>query len=168
MLTTEQLAELKKELLRQQEQLTKQIEQDNENRETGELSLYANHPADMGTELYVRERDIALDEHSRNELAKVEAALEAMQDGTYGVCAEGGKNIPFERLQAVPTTLYSVEHTPDQKPETDRVPEDRVPHSDDGIDSFSDAADYGTSETPSDFMDDKDNYNELYKDDEDK
>lgn len=168
MLTTDQLAELKKELLRQKEQLTKLIEQNDDNKDTGELSSYDNHPADTGTELYVRERDITLDEHNRNELEKVETALKVMNKGMYGICKESGKDIPFERLQAVPTTLYSVEHTPEQILETDRVPENRLPHPDDGINSFNDAADYGTSETPSDFIDDKDNYNELYKDDEDK
>lgn len=168
MLTTDQLAELKKELLRQKERLTKQMEQMEDNKDTGELSSYDNHPADLGTELYVRERDIALDEHSHNELVKVEAALRAMKEGSYGVCKKSGKDIPFERLQAVPTALYSVEHTPDQILKTDRVPEDRVPHPDDGINSFSDVADYGTSETPSDFIEDKDHYNELYKDDKDK
>lgn len=168
MLTTDQLAELKKELLYQKEQLTKQIEQNDDSTDTGELSSYDNHPADIGTELYVRERDMTLDEHSRNELVKVEAALRAMTEGTYGICKKSGEDIPFERLQAVPTTLYLVEHTPDQTIKTDRVPENRLPHPDDGIDSFNDAADYGTSESPSDFMEDKDNYNELYKDEEDK
>ncbi|OAH56288.1 hypothetical protein AWH48_06360 [Domibacillus aminovorans] len=168
MLTTDQLAELKKELLRQKERLTKHIELDDDSKDTGELSSYDNHPADIGTELYVHERDIALDEHSRNELVKVVAALNAINEGTYGVCKKSGEDIPFERLQAVPTTLYSVEHTPDQTLETDRVLEDRLPHPDDGIDSFNDAANYGTSETPSDFIEDKDNYNEFYKDDEDK
>ncbi|MEM1502461.1 TraR/DksA C4-type zinc finger protein [Domibacillus sp. 8LH] len=167
MLTQEQLNELKQELLRQKEQLTGRLEQDNDNEDVGELSSYDNHPADTGTELYVRERDMAIDDHSRDELDKVEAALAAMEGGTYGICKESGEEIPFERLQAVPTTLYSVDHTPDQEPETDRVPEDRLSHPDDGIDSFSDAANYGTSETPADFVEDKENYNELYKEDRD-
>ncbi|MCP3762408.1 TraR/DksA C4-type zinc finger protein [Domibacillus sp. A3M-37] len=167
MLTKEQLIELKQELLRQKQQLTEQLEQDEENQDVGDLSSYANHPADTGTELYERERDKALDEHRRVELEKIDAALAAMKEGTYGICKKSGEEIPFERLQAVPTTLYSVENSPDQTPETDRVPEDRISHPDDGIDSFSDAANDGTSETPSDFSEDKENYNELYKEEED-
>lgn len=168
MLTKEQLSELKQELLQQKQQLTNQIEQDEENQDEGELSSYANHPADTGTQLYERERDMALDEHSHAELEKIDAALAAMKEGTYGICQKSGEEIPFERLQAVPTTLYSVENSPNQTPETDRVPEDRIPHPDDGIDSFSDAANDGTSETPSDFSEDNENYNELYKEEDDK
>lgn len=167
MLTKEQLSELKKELLLQKQQLTGRLEEEEENPNEGELSSYDNHPADTGTELYERERDMALDEHGKEELEKIDAALAAMKDGTYGICKESGEEIPFERLQAVPTTLYAVDHSPEQSLETGRVPEDRVPHPDDGIDSFSDAANYGTSETPSDFSEDKDNYNELYKEEDD-
>lgn len=168
MLTKEQLHELKQELLRQKQQLTGRLEQDEDSSDVGELSSYDNHPADTATELYVRERDMAIDDHSRDELEKIDAALAAMKNGTYGICKESGQEIPFERLQAVPTTLYSVDHTPEQTPETDRVPENRIPHPEDGIDSFSDAANYGTSETPADFAEDKNNYNELYKEDSDK
>jgi YteA family regulatory protein len=168
MLTKEQLSELKQELLLQKQQLTERLEQDEDSQDVGELSSYDNHPADTGTELYVQERDMAIAEHIRNELKKIDAALAAMEEGTYGICKDSGEEIPFERLQAVPTTLYSVEHSPDQNPESDRVPEDRIPHPDDGIDSFSDAANYGTSETPSDFNEDKENYNELYKEEDDK
>ena len=167
MLTNEQLSELKKELLSQKQQLTERLEHDKGNQDVGELSSYDNHPADAGTELYIRERDMVIDDHIRDELEKIDAALAAMEEGTYGICKESGEEIPFERLQAVPTTLYSVEHTPMQTPETDRVPEDRIPHPDDGIDSFSDAANYGTSETPSDFAEDKESYNDLYNDEED-
>ncbi|OLN21676.1 hypothetical protein BTO30_13740 [Domibacillus antri] len=167
MLTNDQLTELKNELLRQKELLTGRIEHDEEFVNEGELSLYDNHPADMGTELYERERDAAIDEHSREELDKIDAALEAMKDGTYGICKKSGEEIPFERLQAVPTTLYTVEHTPERTPADDRVMEERIPHPDDGIDSFRDAAVYGTSETPSDFAEDHDSYNDLYTDDND-
>ena len=46
------------------------------------LSAYDNHPADMGTELYEREKDFALEEHADSELNKVNAALQAMEEGT--------------------------------------------------------------------------------------
>ncbi|WP_158068784.1 TraR/DksA C4-type zinc finger protein [Domibacillus epiphyticus] len=167
MLTIEQKAELKKELLRQKEQLTKHIDHNEEIGDNGELSLYDNHPADIGTELYERERDLALDEHCREQLEKIDAALQAMKNGTYGICKKSGEEIPFERLQAVPTALYNVEHSPNQKPQDgSRVVDERLTHPDDGIDSFRDAAVYGTSETPSDFVKDH-NYNELYSDEDD-
>ncbi len=162
MLTKEQLAELKEELLLQKKQLSERIEHDSENLHQGELSSYDNHPADTATELYIRERDQAVDDHARDQLEKIDEALAAMENGTYGICKESGKEIPFDRLKAVPTALYHVEHSPDSSLETDRVPADRIPHSDDGIDSFSDVAQYGTSETPGDFFEDKETYNDLY------
>lgn len=169
MLTKEQLAELKEDLLSEKKQLTERIEHDSETLDQGELSSYDNHPADTATELYIRERNQALDDHARDQLEKIEEALAAIEDGTYGICKQSGKEIPFERLKAVPTTLYSVEHSPDQTPETDRVPSDRISHPDDGINSFHDVAQYGTSETPGDFFEDKEDYNDLYNpnDDED-
>ena len=48
--------------------------------------MYDNHPADMGTELFEREKDIALNVHAGSELDKVDNALQAMEDGSYGKC----------------------------------------------------------------------------------
>ncbi|MEM5591840.1 hypothetical protein AAHH67_09065 [Niallia circulans] len=36
----------------------------------GELSSYDNHPADLGTELFEREKDSALEQHDQSELEK--------------------------------------------------------------------------------------------------
>ncbi|WP_052712284.1 TraR/DksA C4-type zinc finger protein [Domibacillus indicus] len=166
MLTKKQISELKEELLSQKQQYMNRLEHDDDNQFVGELSSYDNHPADTGTELYVRERDMAIDDHLEDELEKIDAALAAIEEGTYGICKESGKEIPFERLQAVPTALYSVEYSPEQTLETGRVPEERIPHPDDGINSFSDAANYGTSETPADFNEDKESYDNLYKDED--
>src|SRR5690625_4736141 len=68
---------------------------------TGELSRYDNHPADMGTELFERGKDVALNEHAEKELEEINSALHAIDEGTYGICVECGADIPFERLEAV-------------------------------------------------------------------
>src|SRR5690625_6037438 len=77
---------------------------------TGELSSYDNHPADMGTELFERGKDVALNEHAEKELEEINSALHAIDEGTYGICVECGADIPFERLEAVPTTDNSTIH----------------------------------------------------------
>ncbi|MFK4997354.1 hypothetical protein ACI2OX_06735 [Bacillus sp. N9] len=64
---------LKNELLQQRQQLIQTIHQDEEvfesaNARERELSMYDNHPADMGTELFERERDLALSVHAEAEL----------------------------------------------------------------------------------------------------
>ena len=40
---------------------------------------------------------------------EVDAALDRLRRGTYGVCEESGKVIPDERLRAVPWTRYTRE-----------------------------------------------------------
>ncbi|MCX4247293.1 TraR/DksA family transcriptional regulator [Paraliomyxa miuraensis] len=42
-------------------------------------------------------------------LREVDAALQRMDDGTYGVCEETDEEIPFARLRAEPTTRFTVE-----------------------------------------------------------
>jgi hypothetical protein len=58
--------------------------------------------------------DISLLERDEHELDDIEAALTAMDDGTYGICKASGQPIPFERLSAIPSTLYCKEHAPRQ------------------------------------------------------
>ena len=57
------------------------LEDSSQRGSVGELSAYDNHPADMGTELYEREKDFALEEHTDSELNKVNEALQAMEEG---------------------------------------------------------------------------------------
>ncbi|MCA9712379.1 MAG: TraR/DksA C4-type zinc finger protein, partial [Myxococcales bacterium] len=47
--------------------------------------------------------------HHDARLREVEAALQRMDDGTYGICEETDEPIPFARLHAEPTTRYTVE-----------------------------------------------------------
>ncbi|MBW7473630.1 TraR/DksA C4-type zinc finger protein [Paenibacillus oenotherae] len=89
--------------------------------ETGELSTIDNHPADIATELYERGKDIALLEQEDLRLSRIDAALSAMDNGEYGTCLTCGEAIPYARLQALPDTLYCINHAPRQEP-SDRRP----------------------------------------------
>lgn len=93
---------------------------------SGELSQYDNHPADSGTELYEREKDIALNGHLKEELSDIEYSLNQMKDGTYGICEVTGKEIPMERLEAIPTARTVKEATPNQEMSSDRPIEEEV------------------------------------------
>ncbi|SIT00553.1 TraR/DksA C4-type zinc finger protein [Alicyclobacillus vulcanalis] len=77
--------------------------------ECSELSMYDNHPADVATELALRNQ--AMGERLRDEraLADVEAALERLKDGTYGRCVDCGQAIPRDRLEAMPTARRCVD-----------------------------------------------------------
>ncbi len=87
---------------------------------TGELSLYDNHPADIGTELFERGKDLALQEMLEREYHDVNKALKKIEDGTYGICEVTGETIPYERLEANPTATtvidYAQSHVSKQRP----------------------------------------------------
>src|SRR5699024_9392544 len=95
----------KHDLLESQERIIKQL-QDRFGLEAsyidsvGELSSYDNHPGDMGTELYERGKDIALNEHVEHELEAINKALHAIEEGTYGICRVCSGDIPYDRLKA--------------------------------------------------------------------
>ncbi|MEW6623169.1 MAG: TraR/DksA C4-type zinc finger protein [Bacillota bacterium] len=84
---------------------------------TGELSLYDNHPGDVGSELFERSKDLSLLDNNRIQLQKVEDALRKIDEGTYGTCDECGHPIPIERLNAIPETTKCL-HCRDKKLET--------------------------------------------------
>ncbi|HEY7668806.1 MAG TPA: TraR/DksA C4-type zinc finger protein [Actinomycetota bacterium] len=56
-----------------------------------------------------RSRLIALVESHRANLRDVEAALERMEAGTYGICLRCGKPISDERLEALPWAALCIE-----------------------------------------------------------
>jgi len=58
--------------------------------------------ADTATVTLDRELDYSLEEHSTAVLRDIDAALQLIEDGTYGVCARCGKPIGEERLEAMP------------------------------------------------------------------
>lgn len=95
---------------------------------SGELSQYDNHPADSGTELYEREKDIVLLGHLREELSDIQYSLKQMEKGTYGVCEETGQQIPEDRLIALPTARTIASASENQDLSTDRPVEEDVLH----------------------------------------
>ncbi len=142
-----------------------------------ELSNYDNHPADHGTELYEREKDIALNEHAEKELKDINRALQAMDNGTYGKCEECGKEIPTERLEAMPTAVRCVEHTADDVAHNRPVEEDVIHASVTEMESEVDEEEgtifdpedawqrvekFGSSDGPSDFYDTEKDYQDMY------
>jgi YteA family regulatory protein len=77
--------------------------------DAGEESAYDNHLADTATETYDRELDYTLEENSERLLAEIDAALVRIENGTYGTCTNCGKQIPEERLEALPWTTLCID-----------------------------------------------------------
>jgi DnaK suppressor protein len=65
--------------------------------------------ADAASELYQDELDEGLADDLREELAAVDRAEARLAAGTYGLSIESGKQIPDDRLEAVPTAERTVE-----------------------------------------------------------
>ena len=71
--------------------------------ESGDLAIGSgDHIADSATETFMRELDGGLEENADHLLVEIEAALERIDDGTYGLCSACGRAITVERLEAVP------------------------------------------------------------------
>jgi DnaK suppressor protein len=58
--------------------------------------------AAAASQVFEQQRDLALRERSRVELGRVDAALRAIDAGTYGTCPTCGNPIDPERLEAIP------------------------------------------------------------------
>src|SRR5258706_14919232 len=58
--------------------------------------------AAAASQVFEQQRDLALRDRSRIELSRVEAALRALDNGTYGTCVTCGLPIAPERLEAIP------------------------------------------------------------------
>jgi RNA polymerase-binding transcription factor DksA len=79
-----------------------------ESAQTGELTHYDQHPADQASETFEREKDLSILERLEEELAEIEAALQRIDEGTYGIDEETGEPIDPERLDAVPTARTNI------------------------------------------------------------
>ncbi|MGI6129385.1 MAG: TraR/DksA C4-type zinc finger protein [bacterium] len=145
----------------------------------GELSLYDNHPSDMGAEMYERGKDIGLWDNSEQLLAQVDHALEKLEAGDYGVCERCGEQIDTARLNALPwaTLCY---HCQEREEARDRDTATRPLEEEtlstpfartfldgtdytgfDGEDSWQAVARYGTASGPQD-VGGVDSYNDTY------
>ncbi|MES9767960.1 TraR/DksA family transcriptional regulator [Bacillus altitudinis] len=78
--------------------------------ESNEISNgVGNHIADHGSIYLDRMTEQTLDQVDDQLEGEIDAAFKRMEDGTYGICEKTGKDIPYERLKAVPYTRYSID-----------------------------------------------------------
>ena len=79
--------------------------------ETGELvsSSIDDHPGDMATATFDRELDYTLEGNAESVLAAIDAALQRIDEGTYGTCQSCGRPISPERLEAIPYATRCIE-----------------------------------------------------------
>lgn len=141
---------------------------------TGELSSYDNHPADNGSDTFERGKDIGIKDNANLFLTMIDDALEKIEAGEYGICDKCGAKINEERLAIMPATTmcYNCKRKDEEtQQELDRPVEEEAfleMHRNmylninkldstgyDGADTWKDLAKVGTSNTPSETIDEK-------------
>jgi DnaK suppressor protein len=90
----------KEDLLKESRETLVVLQSENENHP--DLADRASSETDRAIELRARDRQ-------RKLISKIEAAIERLDEGTYGYCEETGEPISLKRLDARPIATLSVE-----------------------------------------------------------
>jgi DnaK suppressor protein len=90
----------KDDILRESRETLVVLQNDNEN--LPDLADRASSETDRAIELRARDRQ-------RKLIAKIDAALARLDDGSYGYCEETGEPISLKRLDARPIATFSIE-----------------------------------------------------------
>ncbi len=90
----------KEDILEESRETLVALQSENENHP--DLADRASSETDRAIELRARDRQ-------RKLIAKIEAAIERLDDGSYGYCEETGEPISIKRLDARPIATLSIE-----------------------------------------------------------
>jgi len=104
----EQLLALRARLRGDVSQMADSALKKNRTESNGDLSSMPIHMADIGTDNFEQEFTLSLMQNDEGTLERIEAALERIEDGTYGQCEECGSRIPKARLGALPYATLCV------------------------------------------------------------
>lgn len=109
MMREEAFGPIRQRLIEERRSLIEQIDalQDDNQSQQDDYGV-GNHMADDATEVFTRERNLALRSNAQELLVSVEAALQRLEAGTYGICARCGSPIAAERLEALPSATFCI------------------------------------------------------------
>ena len=96
----QKLVSWKNELLKESSQTLNNLQ--NENEAKPDITDRASEEIDRSFELRTRDRE-------RKLINKIDAALQRIEDGSYGYCDETGDPISIKRLEARPVATLSLE-----------------------------------------------------------
>ena len=96
----QKLVSWKKNLLKESSQTLNNLQ--NENEAKPDITDRASEEIDRSFELRTRDRE-------RKLINKIDAALQRIEDGSYGYCDETGDPISIKRLEARPVATLSLE-----------------------------------------------------------
>ncbi|MBN2829849.1 MAG: TraR/DksA C4-type zinc finger protein [Candidatus Cloacimonetes bacterium] len=110
----EKLEEFKKVIIQERDECLKFVnmvnqEQKNSSKEnSGDLSGYAFHQADQGSDTNNMEKTMYLYDSEHKKIKMLNVALEKIYDGVYGVCEICGELIKEPRLKAIPYARFCI------------------------------------------------------------
>ncbi len=96
----QKLVSWKQDLLKESSQTLNNLQ--NENEAKSDITDRASEEIDRSFELRTRDRE-------RKLINKIDAALQRIEDGSYGYCDETGDPISIKRLEARPVATLSLE-----------------------------------------------------------
>ena len=96
----ERLLAWREDILKEAKETLQHLQDENQNHP--DLADRASSETDRAIELRARDRQ-------RKVISKIDAALQRIEDGTYGYCEETGEPIALKRLEARPIATLSVE-----------------------------------------------------------
>jgi DnaK suppressor protein len=96
----QKLLDWKEGILKEAKETLQHLQDENQNH--SDLADRASSETDRAIELRARDRQ-------RKLIAKIDAAIQRIDDGTYGYCEETGERISIKRLEARPIATLSLE-----------------------------------------------------------
>ncbi len=137
---------------------------DNDNNNSAELSNYDNHPAEIASELFDIEHQMALKKLQEHDVDEINRAKEKIKDGTFGLCESCGEAIDPKRLELLPQAKLCIDcarefdkHVQEMKGDKkkNRPVEEQILHSSNLNDSargeqFQDLMEYGSADSHQD------------------
>lgn len=102
------LENMKKTLLEQKKTLLESLAAQSEDMKNLVKTVESGDDADVASDAIDRTLLTSLGTQDANRLQMIENALERIYQGKYGICLRCGKEIPQERLQALPYSLMCV------------------------------------------------------------
>ncbi|MEE9391694.1 MAG: TraR/DksA C4-type zinc finger protein [Planctomycetota bacterium] len=82
----------------------------------------SENSADFGSDQFEQEFTLGLMENKQTVVKEIDAALDRIEDSTFGVCEGSGDKIPKARLDAIPWARYTVDYQ--ERVENGLIPED--------------------------------------------
>ena len=101
--------QMRERLEEERASIERQLEEHGANAVNDDIHISSDEGfADSGQVTAERSEELGLIEQLRSMYAEVDRAMARIDEGSYGKCVRCGKEIPTERLQAIPTAELCV------------------------------------------------------------